>query len=108
MNSHLADPRTNRTQQLRLQARLKVRSHVNNLRFKCQTCNAVRMKKLLQQSSSDDDSGSESEGLETKGDNSDEEEEGNDPGSDMFGECCWLWDLDWGFKRIGMAISLSI
>ena len=80
MNSLLADPRTNRTQQLRLQARLKVRSHVNNLRFKCLTCNAVRMKKLLQQSPSDDDSGSESEEFETKGDNrlGDEEEEGID------------------------------
>ena len=77
MNSLLADPRTNRTQQLRLKARLKVRSHVNNLRFKCQTCNAVRIKKLLQQASSDD-SGSEGDEMETKGGNSDEEEEGNE------------------------------
>ena len=47
MNSLLADPRTSSTKQLRLQARLKVRSHVNNLRFKCERCNAVRLKKHL-------------------------------------------------------------
>ena len=54
MNSLLADPRKNRTEQLRLQARLKIRSHVHNLRYKCKQCNDVRLKKLLQQASDDD------------------------------------------------------
>lgn len=44
-NSILADPRTNRTGQLRLQSRLKIRSHVHNLRFKCKPCEVVRVKK---------------------------------------------------------------
>ena len=45
MHSLLADPRTNRTKQKRLQARLKIRSNVHNLRNKCTSCKEVKVKK---------------------------------------------------------------
>ena len=59
MSSLLADPRKNRTQQLRLQARLKIRSSSHNLKHKCKECNANKLKKHLQLVDDDDDTDEE-------------------------------------------------
>ena len=50
----LADPKPGRTKQLRLQARLKVRINVHNLRYKCKPCGEVRLKKWRRQSAKND------------------------------------------------------
>jgi hypothetical protein len=71
MNSLLADPRVNRTQQLRLQARLMIRSNVHNLKYKCEDCVEVKMKKWRRQEAQEKEINQE----ETETDEEDEEKE---------------------------------
>ena len=74
MNSLLADPRKNRTQQQRFQARLKIRSHVHNLKHKCKACRTVKLKKHLEKDNEDTDKDSDGEYLDKTDEDSISEE----------------------------------
>ena len=69
MNSLLADPRTSSTSQLRLQARLMIKSNVHNLKNKCEDCKEVKVKKWRRQEAQEKEANTEDD-IET-----DEEDE---------------------------------